>query len=134
MVAIRKQRNTDSMFFGTAAQEAGVVSGEFFCWYHGQAWSTPESTREIFVGFNFSMRNFLQRLSSNSNTIDGATIRHRVGGAPANLIVTVDQATGSFIDNTNTDVVVSGDNLSFQYLQGDANVGWRCATCEGFRN
>lgn len=126
------RRGISRCILGCAAQEAGVVTGEFFCWYHGQAWSTPESTREIFIPINMTIRNFLQVLSSNSNTIDGATIRHRVAGAPANLIVTVDQATGTFIDTTNQDVILQGDRVSFQYLQGDANVGWRCATAEGF--
>jgi len=61
-------------------------------------------------------------ISANNNTIDGATLRARLNLAFANQILTVDQATGNFIDITNIDLITTADGCGARYDQGDGNL------------
>ena len=92
-----------SFCYSTAAQVT-LTTAQF--WVPGASSGTSnaaEDARSLVLPTNVTFSDLLISLQTNNNTDDGATYASRNGGSAGNLLLTFDQATGIFIDSTNSD-------------------------------
>jgi len=87
-------------------------------------WNNGETNRTFPVSFDMTCSRFTVRILTNSNTVDGCTIRLRKNLAQANQIIPVDQDTGIFTDITNTDSYVIDDLLDYRHTPGNGAIGF----------
>lgn len=65
----------------------------------------------------------------NSNTIDGAQYTGRLALGDDPMIIVLDQATGLFVNVTQTMVVPTRLRADYRYDQGNNTVSYRCGQC-----
>ena len=58
------------------------------------------------------------RINSNSNVSDGAQYISRINGANQPMVIIIDQATGNFLNNTQSISLPSGNYSTFIYSEG----------------
>jgi len=110
----------DSIMAHSLASNIG--NGSFSSWAQVGSWNSCETCRSTVMPRAGTFTLYTVGLRVNSNTTDGANLRTRTNVANANLIVTVDQATGSFQDITNSDTIANLDEVSQEYNFGDGTV------------
>ena len=81
--------------------------------------SGTTTNRRNFVGLLTKFHHFTIMIAVNSNTSDGAIWNVLVDTVIANQSVTIDQATGVFIDETNVDTVAASSFTAYLYTEGD---------------
>jgi len=86
------------------------------------SWSTIEVIRDQHFSIRASLTHLYVEIGTNSNGVNGANFRNRTNAVNANLVLTVDQATGEFEDDTNRDELAAGDDHAVIYNQGDNTV------------
>jgi len=119
-----------------AAADTGVRDDENCPITGSQAWNGTENIREQRLVDPVILSNLLVFVRANNNTVDGAQIVSRVSGSQGNMEVTIDQATGAFLDLVNTDSVGAGAPLPAQgtfnvrYFEGLGTVSLSPVSCK----
>jgi len=103
--------------------DTGILNGEHGSFSGESAWSTIENARSNWTMRAAILSDYVLTLQANTNVSDGADLRMRIGTAvPAyafgTITVVVDQATGQFRDQVNSDPVVAGGRFNMEYREG----------------
>jgi len=89
------------------------------------SWNTNFQTRGNRVNTEVILDNLLCNITTNLNTGDGATCTITDIQVATSLLVTYDQATGTFTDTTNTATISAGDIFWLFYVHNDNSVTHR---------
>lgn len=95
-----------------------------------QVTTATESSAQVKSGANYTASNLGILVSANTVTLN-STFKLRKNAADGNQSVTITASTtGHFIDNTNTDVIVSTDQICTQLITGAAGTSLTTRTFE----
>jgi len=116
MVAIRQSRGGSTSMIGWSGVDGSVTNLEANCPFSSQAWGT--ASREFNAPVQLTSFHFMCREVINTNVSDGALFATQIDLIDVNQVLVIDQATGVFVDLTNSDVIPQQARLGVIYREG----------------
>jgi len=125
---VANKRYVDNSSGGTNSSVMGhssssnVANGQNSAYFQINSWHATESARQFVMVQAGVLSLFIIDVDVNNNTVDGAIMRTRTNATNANMLVEIDQDTGTFQDITNTDTVALADFVGYRYTQGNGTI------------